>query len=220
MKNQIILYQKKHEIEYQTKLVNDLAKNLTEKVLEISDMIGELPKHEDLVDFQNGGNILHDKLTQATAADAKKFRSSSAIRAFDTALQQEKERLSEIRIIVQALLGKHYLHFGIFDMDGNGMLTVKKSYLEDVIEQNTIRATGGSPRFRIFELCQIVTENLEELRQEMLKHGVKDVIPVSIDQQSSRDGLVYAGTFETSPIIIQSNFFDSISDEVLEDAKD
>lgn len=210
----MILFQNTPEIEYQKRVANAAAAILTEKILEIADMIGQLPTMEEIQDFYNNGRKLHEKLESATLADAKKFRSSSARRAFELALEEEKSRLTGIQIDFNAKLSKHSLHPGQFDIDGNGRLTVKESYIQQVIEQNTIRATEGSPRFKIFQLAQTAQEAIEELRKALVKNAVVLMIPVSIPIDAHREGVVYSD--EHKGTAIQHEQFQFISDEVPE----
>lgn len=209
----MILFQNTPEIEYQKRVAHSTAALLTEKVLEISDMIGTIPTMEDLHDFYHNGRILHEKLEAATLADAKKFLSSSARRAFEVALEEEKSRLTGIRIDFNEALSKHRLHPGIFNLDDSGRLTVKESCLREIIEQNTIRATEGSPRFKIFQFAQTANEAIEELRKALLENGVNLAIPVSIPIDAHREGIIYSN--EHNDTTIQHELFEFISDEVL-----
>ncbi len=209
---QIILFQNKHQIDYQTNLVHKLAKPLTEKVIEISDMIGEIPSLDDLQNFFDGGSILHQKLENQTLNDAKSFRSSSAKRAFEQALNEEKTRLSGIKASFHRTLADHFLSFGIFDMDGNGRLSVKESHLQEIIEVNTIRATPGSPRYKIFQMAQTASEAIDELRKALLENGVNSLIPVTIPIDAGREGVIYSN--EHNGTSIQHSYFGVIPDEV------
>lgn len=211
----MILFQNTPEIEYQKRGAHSTAALLTEKVLEIADMIGTIPTMEEIQDFYHNGRKLHEKLEAATLADAKKFRSSSARRAFEVALEEEKSRLTGIQIDFNEKLSKHKLHPGIFDLDANGRFTVKEAHLQEVIEQNTIRATERSPRFKIFQLAQTANEAIEELRKALLENGVNMLIPVTIPIDARREGIIYSNEHkETS---IQHEQFQFISDEVPEE---
>lgn len=218
MKKRILLHQDKHLIERRIQVATKAGNALREKILKISVLIGELPTIDELQDFFEGGSLLSEKIERSTIGDSVKFSSTAGKQIITGSLENVKAQLKTLQDDFRNELNRDTLQPILFEMDHEGRLTPLQSWIDEVIESHTIRATPGSDRYRAFTLSKTVIETLSELKDLLRKHKVENLAAVSTPANFANEGLVYCDD-DLNPSI-QTEWFDSIPDEVLTDNVD